>query len=424
MEFLLALLVLLGLARLLGEAGERVGIPALVGELAAGIILGPALLGWIAPTDSLALLANLGIFFLVYLAGMELTIRDVKRSLRGSATVVAMASFVAPFAIGVMVASFFGFAFSTALFVGIALGLTALPVSIRVLTYFGKLDTEWGRTIVTAGLLCDIAGLAIVGLLNTWIRAGYVFDPQTVLLMSVKLGLFAAAIVATEKVLRLHDGAVARWLLRNSQRFISKGASFALPFVGALGYAFLAEALGLHFVLGAFFGTLLLSEHLLRKQEAKQVHDATALVTTGLFAPLFFAFIGLNFAPPSLSNVLLLGALLIAALVGKLLGGYIGAALARFDGWDRWAIGFGMNGRGAMELVVATIGLEAGILDAGLFSILVVIGVVTTVMTPIALKQIIRAQQASGAGGDVVAGPSPRSRRVSTDRAAPRRPPA
>lgn len=408
MEFLLALLVLLVVARVFGEVAERMRIPSMVGELLAGIALGPALLGWLAPSAGLQILADLGIFFLVYLAGMELTIADVKRSLRDSGIVVAVFSFIAPFALGVVVASAFEYALPTALFIGVALALTALPVSVRVLTYLDRLDTEWGRTIVTAGLVCDVGGLAVVGLLSSWIREGYVLDLPTVALLGVKLSLFGCAIAATGKLLHLRQSTLARWLVRHSERFLSKGASFALPFAAALAYAFLADALGLHYVLGVFFGTLLLAEHLVREDEAQRVHDATSMVSAGLLSPVFFAFIGLSFATASLTNWPLIAAVLAAAFVGKIVGGYAGAALARFPPLERLAIGLGMNGRGAMELVIATIGLELGILDVATFSILVLVGVVTTIAMPVTLKRVVAREVAAVPAPEAAPSPLPR----------------
>jgi Kef-type K+ transport system membrane component KefB len=155
-----------------------------------------------------------------------------------------------------------------------------------------------------------------------------------------------------------------------------------------LGFAFFADLLGLHFVVGVFFGTLLVAEHVISDRDAKEVRRATSAVTSGIFGPVFFAFIGLSFVGSSLGNSLLVFVVLGMAITTKFLGGYVGAWWAKFPLRERIGMGFGVNGRGAMELVIATIGLELGFIDAALFSILVLTGVVTTVMTPIGLRLV------------------------------------
>src|SRR6266540_3143645 len=322
MDVLLSLLILLVGARLSGELAARMKAPALVGEILAGIVLGPSVFGFVRPDAAIQELANLGIFFIVYLAALELTLADVRRSIRDSGIVIAIGAFTIPALAGTALGGAIGLAPSSAMFLGIALAFTALPVMARILSDLDLLHTPLGRSLLSAGLLCDVAGL-----------------------------------------------------------------------------------LGLHFVVGAFFGTLLVSEHVIADRDVKAVRSATSAITLGVFGPVFFAFIGLTFEVGSLGNVVLVGAVLGVAAASKFVGGYVGAAWSHMPRRDCMAVGIGMNGRGAMELVVATLGLELGLIDGTLFSILVLTGVVTTLMTPFGLRFIFRRTKAEDASPPHVRAP-------------------
>ncbi|HYY47376.1 MAG TPA: cation:proton antiporter [Thermoplasmata archaeon] len=396
MDILLSLLILLATARFLGEVVARAKLPSLVGEILAGVLLGPAVLGLLAADATMTLLANLGIFFLVYLAALELTLEDVKRSIRDSGIYIAVGAFTVPMLAGTALGGMIGLGWTSAMFLGIALAFTAVPVLARILTELDLLRTALGRSLISAALLCDVAGLSCIGLLlNLNGPAGV--DLWSTVVLLLKFGVFVGALLSIDRMFRVRHGALGAWLLRASRHFLTKESAFAMPFLVALGFAFLADLLSLHFVVGAFFGTLLLSEHVIVDRDAKAVRSATSAMTLGLFGPVFFAFIGLALQIGSLGNVTLVAAVLGVASASKLLGGYIGARWSRMPHRLGLAIGIGMNGRGAMELVVATIGLELGLIDSTLFSILVLTGVVTTLMTPFGLRAVLREAPEEGA---------------------------
>src|SRR2546425_1509990 len=165
---LLELIALFALARVLGELCERVHVPSLIGEISARIVLGPLLLAWVSPSDRTKLIADLGVFFIVYAAGMEMTFRGVRRIIKESGAAVAAGSFSLPFLLGFLTGLAFGYDGQVALFLGLALSLTALPVSVRILSDMGWMQTDVGQTIITAGLLCDIAGLTVLAVITNW----------------------------------------------------------------------------------------------------------------------------------------------------------------------------------------------------------------------------------------------------------------
>jgi Kef-type K+ transport system membrane component KefB len=166
---------------------------------------------------------------------------------------------------------------------------------------------------------------------------------------------------------------------------------FAVTLTFVVVFAALAEALGLHFVVGAFFGSVLLSHDLLGTQNFELAKRTASAVSMGFLAPLFFAAIGLAFDPSGLSDLRLPAVVVTVAFVGKIVAGRVGGWLAGMRPAESWALGLGLNGRGIMELVVARIGLSSGLIGSGLFSVLVLMGMITTVVTPYLLKRAFEA---------------------------------
>jgi Kef-type K+ transport system membrane component KefB len=166
---------------------------------------------------------------------------------------------------------------------------------------------------------------------------------------------------------------------------------FAVTLLFVIVFAALAEVLGLHFVVGAFFGSVLLNHELLGQQQFEQARKTASAVSMGFLAPLFFASIGLAFDPSGLTDLWLTLGVVIVAFVGKIFAGRIGGWLAGMKPAESWALGMGLNARGIMELVVARIGLSSGLVGSGLFSVLVLMGMVTTIVTPMLLKRAFEA---------------------------------
>lgn len=388
---LLEIVALFLVARVFGEISERVKVPSLVGEILAGVLLGPLVLRLVTPTDAIRLVADLGVFFLVYAAGMEMTFRGVRRTIRESGAAVGAGSFALPFLLGFLVGLAFGYDERTSVFFGLALSLTALPVSVRILTHRGWLGTDVGQTIVTAGLLCDIAGLTVLAAITHWTDLTSPDLPSTLLVLA-KIAAFFLIAFAVERLLAARGGLIAGRLLEGSRGLLSRGAEFSVPLLLVFGFTLLAEFLGLHFVVGTFFGSIIVAEHVYPKREGERLREGIASISEGFLSPLFFAYLGLVAVALDPALAALFIALLTAAVVGKVVGSFAGARFGGFSPWSASVIAMGMNGRGAMELVIALVGLELGILDPPVFSILVVIGLVTTFMTPLALRQLARTQ--------------------------------
>jgi len=398
-ELLIALLLLLVAARLAGEAMARIHQSPMIGEVLAGILLGPAILGLIDPNPltepgaSLAVVAQLGVLLLVLLAGMELGREGLRRAFRERSMVVAMVEFFLPFALGYGLAFALGMTFPQALFLGTALAVTALPVSVRILMDLNLLHTRLGRAIVSVALVNDLIAFAMLGLILEFERLGGVAPDIAALSFVVGKNLMFLALVFCISL-------VLKMMMRpepagssQTQRFLGKlrgqESGFALGILLALALGAIAEIFGIHFVVGVFYGGILVTTQLIGESQFTKMRSSVSVVTFGLFAPIFFGFVGLNFTIPQGSWPLII-TITAVAFVGKLAGGIVGGLFAGFRGAPLLALGVGLNARGMMELLLAQVALTAGIIDVGLYSALVVMTLVTTLTTPPLLKRLMR----------------------------------
>jgi len=203
----------------------------------------------------------------------------------------------------------------------------------------------------------------------------------------------AAVIVVSRLVKRvtlkrfLRSGNLADRLLAKLR---GKESLFAIVLLFVIAFAALSQLLGLDFIVGAFFGSMFLSHAVLGKANFDEVQKTASNVTMGFLGPIFFAAIGLEFDASSLRDWKIVLVVLAAAFAGKILGGYIGGRLARLKNNESWALGIGLNGRGVMELVIANIALANGFIGNQLFTVLVLMAVVTTFVTPFLLKSAYR----------------------------------
>jgi len=329
----------------------------------------------------------------VLLAGIELGREGLRKAFKERSMVVAVVEFFLPFSLGYSLAAALGMTFAQSLFLGTAMAVTALPVSVRILLDLNLLNSRLGRAIVSVALVNDLVAFAMLGLVVQFTSLG-ASTPEGVTIGLVALNnvLFIGLVFCVATVLKLTTR-----LGRNSesymQTFVSKlrgqEASFALCISTALGLGAAAELLGIHFAVGAFYGGLLMTPQLLGRVQFNRVRNAVSSVTFGLFAPVFFAYVGLKFSVTFTAWPLILGITAIA-FIGKLIGGLMGGFVAGFRGAPLLALGVGLNARGMMELLLAQVGLATGIIDTNLYSALVIMTLTTTLCTPPILKHLLR----------------------------------
>ncbi|MDW8272921.1 MAG: cation:proton antiporter [Chitinophagales bacterium] len=392
LPFFTNLLILLVTARILGEIFERFRQPAMIGEIIAGMILGPSLLNLIHRTEEIKVISELGIFLLVILAGLEINIDDIIRSLRGKKIFISLLAFFLPISSGFAVGYFFGKNIMTSLFIGLCVAITALPVSIRILMDLKKINTPFGQNVISVAIFDDVFALTILAVLlnikDSDKSLTAVMKAGTVSLL--KLILFLTLLSLAYLLIRrlLSRGNYIQESLDKLVGFLKgKEPLFALFFAFVLLFSTVTENLGLHFIVGTFFAAMLISDALIGKENLKAIETTTSNIAMGFLAPIFFAGIGLEFNVSSIDNLALLAGVILVSYLSKIAGGFLGGILAGLGSRFSLVLGMGLNARGIMELVIANIAYRNGLIDNEVFSILVIMGVLTTLTTPLILKR-------------------------------------
>jgi Kef-type K+ transport system membrane component KefB len=391
LPFFTNLLILLVTARILGEVFERFKQPAMIGEIIAGIILGPSLLNLIHRTEDIKVISELGIFLLVIIAGLEINIEDILKSLKGRNIIISIMAFSIPIVGGIGIGYVFKQDIMTNIFIGLCVAITALPVSIRILMDLGKINTEVGQKIISIAIFDDVLALSILGVLLNLKDTDMSFfavakaGAQSLFKLFVFISSLSLAYLLIRKLVK--KGNYIQESLDNLVSLLKgKEPLFALFFAFILLFSTFTENLGLHFIVGAFFGSMLISESLIGKENLYAIEKTTSNMAMGFLAPIFFAGIGLEFNFISIQNVGLLIGILLVSYISKILGGFIGGKLAGLNSRFSLTLGIGLNARGIMELVIANIAYRNNLINTEIFSILVIMGIITTLSTPFLLK--------------------------------------
>ena len=378
--------IILVAARLLGEIFQRVGLPSLVGELLAGIIIGPSILSLVRPDESLTVLSDLAVFFLMFLAGLEMDPREIRKA-GLPACILSVIAFSIPLVSGYGVSLILGLSTIQSLFMGLLLSITAVPVSAIVLMEFGILKTKLGTTLITAAVINDILSLIVLSVIFQLNQPGAmgVIDINKIFDSLIKIGAFIGGIFVVDLVFRKSSHWLPTRVAPFFQKLQTKEAAFGILLISTIIVSLIAQSvIGLHFIIGTFFSGLIVYKEIIRKQNFERVYGIISAITFGFFAPIFFAIIGINIQIELISTSLPLFVLLVGvAVFSKVSAGYVGSRILRFSKDESITIGYLMNGRGMVELVIASIGFSSGIIDLKLFSIAVVIGFITTIMAPL-----------------------------------------
>ncbi|MBL7753717.1 MAG: cation:proton antiporter [Chitinophagaceae bacterium] len=395
LPFFTNLLILLVTARFFGEIVERFKQPALIGEILAGILLGPSVLNLIHRTEEIKVISDLGVFLLVILVGLEINIDDILRSMRGRNIIISLLAFFLPFFAGYFVAHAFHLPLMSAVFVGLCVAVTALPVSIRILMDLGQIQSEAGQKIISVAIFDDVLALTILGVLLN--LKGSDMSTETILKTSAWSFLKLIGFISVLSLLYLlirkltHKGNYLEVALNRLLEFM-KGREplFAIFFAFILLFATISELIGFHFIIGAFVAALLISEDMIGRDNLKTIESTTSSIAMGFLTPIFFAGFGLEFNVQSFHQVALLVAILFVSFSSKIVGGYVGGRLAGLSTPLSLTIGIGLNARGIMQLVIANIAYKAGIIGSELFSMLILMGVLTTMSTPLLLGRCFK----------------------------------
>lgn len=374
MEFILALLLILVTAKLMGELVERTGYPSMIGEILAGIVLGPAVLGLVDPTPELESFAEIGIIALLFISGIELNLAGFARA-RNTAAATAAGGIIIPLAAGWLLGVLFSLSDIETLFLAITLSITSIGISVRTLIDLKHLTGDVGATIVAAAVYDDVIGIVLMGVLTAAsTHSGAAWDGLVPVIGLAILFIAGAATVGRKAV---------PWLFSLARKAETHEMSYSAAIIIALLLAWLAQAAHLHYTIGAFVAGLLLGD-VVRKD--RTLLDSLTDFGFGFMITLFFASVGLHVSVPwsDLATPLLLP-LFLLAVASKFAGGFVGSAY--FLGIKRAAlVGIGICPRGEIALVVAKVALASGIIAAGLYASVTFMVIATIFATPLLLK--------------------------------------
>lgn len=383
-QFFFSLAIILTAAKIGGELATRVGQPAVLGELVAGVLLGSSVLG-VVPADGqlhdvIGLLAEIGVVILLFEIGLETDLREMFR-VGGAAVAVAFVGVIAPFALGYGTwLAMTGEGGTIAIFVGATLTATSVGITSRVLSDLGQMSTAEARIILGAAIVDDVLGLVILAIVSGLAAGAALTTASIILKFAVAVGFLVVAVGLGRLLVPRIFSVLERMQVR--------GILFVFAFAFVLALSALAGSAGSALIIGAFAAGLILSSTNHFDLITKQIHPVSEI-----FAPIFFIYVGTSvnaallnpMSPQFAPKTLMVAAVLLAvAVMGKVASGFA-------VGWGRsklnhLAIGVGMVPRGEVGLIFAHVGLDSGVVSEVSFNALVIVVMLTTFIAPPLLK--------------------------------------
>ncbi|MFJ4098201.1 cation:proton antiporter [Amycolatopsis japonica] len=398
--FLLQLGLLLGLAFALGRLAIRLKMPAVVGELTAGVLIGPSVLAhlapglsaWLLPHDATQLnlldaVGQLGVLLLVGITGMHMDLKLVRRK-GGPAAWTSAGGLLVPLGLGVGL----GFVLPAslipagtdravfALFLGVAMGVSAIPVIAKTLLEMRLLHRDIGQLIVSAAAVDDIVGWLLLSVVSALAVTGLVAG-QVAFSIAGLLVVLVLTVVAGRPLVNAS--------LRLASRSSEQGPGIATVVVLLLLAAAGTHAMGMEPVLGTLLCGILIGSS--KHADLARLAPLRTIVLAVL-TPIYFATAGLRMDLTALRDPAVLGSavlVLVVAVLGKFTGAYLGARVGRLSHWEGLALGSGLNARGVIQVIVAIVGLRLGVLTTATYTIIVLVAIVTSLMAPPTLRRAV-----------------------------------
>lgn len=376
---ILNLLIILSSAWIGGSLAKKLGYPAILGELLIGILLGPALFGMLESSEMINVLAEVGIILLMVYIGMEINFRDLGKA-SWAGLLAAIGGFIVPFIMGYYTILFFDGTQMAAIFVAIAVGVTSLATKSRILVDLKLLNTRIAYVLMAGALISDTLALVIFAGIISYVDAGSIDSLGLTWVAAKAILFFAFTALAGIYLLPL----LGKYLYKAN--ITSRTLHFTLILIIVLGFSELAEVAGLHSILGAFMAGLFIRDGVFQRQISKDINHIFHDVSVGFLAPIFFVSAGFNVTLEVFQTDLwMLITVTAVAMIGKIVGTAVFYLPSGYGWREGIAVGTGMNGRGAVEIIIAGIGLQMGIITSEIFSILVFMAIFTTLTVPVLL---------------------------------------
>ena len=372
-EFLVSIAIIILSTKILGDLTKKVSMPQVVGALLAGVIVGPTGLGLITNTDFIACTAEIGVILLMFLAGLDTDIDEIKKN-SVACIVIASIGVIVPL-IGGTACYYFYFEAGADSFVGVVLTATSVSITVEALREMGRLDGKVGNAILGAAVIDDIIGILVLTVVSS--------------LKDSSISIGAVVIkVLLYVVVMIIIGVLMTKYKRAIDANLKKQRITTFVMAGCLLVAFASEHFfGIADITGAYILGLFLSRHEIKKEVTKKISVPSYL----FFSPVFFASVGLKVNLEGLNGSMLIFSLLLlaVAILTKIVGCGLGAKLCGFSNEEAVQVGVGMISRGEVALIVAQKGYAMGLMSAALFPPIVLVVIATTIITPVILKRIM-----------------------------------
>lgn len=384
MDFIASIIIIL-FAALIGRVLSGIlKQPVILGELILGAIIGNIILitnnGQLDLDQSIEYIADVGILFLLFSAGLSLDLKEFKK-IEKSSTVVATLGVIIPFILGYIIAIWFGYPHITALFIGTALMATSIGVKAEVLLELGMMGTRLGSLIIGAAVIDDIISMIVLTILLSVVKTGnfLIYEISIFLVLAILFILFGI-FLSKEKVSAFMDKHLLKVRLGRESLLI-------MGVIVALLFSLIAENIGLSVIIGAFIAGIVLGQ----LSFFRELNEYISLIGGGFFIPVFFVTVGMTF---DFNAFLVMGGfaivLLFVAIIGKLIGCGLGAKLTSFDNRDSLATGVAMIPRAGIELILVKLGIDYNIITSEIASAILIMVIVTTLITPPALLKVLK----------------------------------
>ena len=367
---------------------RRIGLPTILGELVAGVLLGPAVLGWVEPHKTIEVLAQMGIFFLMLHTGVTTQPREFFKAMKSSFG-IAIVGAIVPFSVSVWVAIAFGLEWQPAIFVGLTMTATAVVITLKIFRDLGLHDTHMARIVVAACVVDDLLTLLFFSIFLSTL-SGQALSFESIFTICGKVILFFSIVILA--------GIWLYPLLKHPfQHREGKGFTFVL--VLGLSFGLFAEAIGLHMILGAYMAGLFFREEVANIELIKKVEDRLYGIAYSFLGPIFFISLGFHITFSALegSGLWFVLALTFACAIGQIVSAGGMALREGFSRLESICVGVGMMGRAEMAFVLASLGFHMKAISSEVFSILIFTTFLLNIMTILGLKMIsVKLQKETG----------------------------